>query len=288
MTLGDLLAADAQRLLRRHQVTIAWLDLLQPVIERNATRAARSDRFERHEAIPGQPRRPLLQPDSPDEPEPGQPVPPLVRDQLRPVVGPGVELARIHTDDQSDAIARSQHADAVTLGRDIHFRSGSFDPHSPAGLGLLAHELTHVTQGEAGGEEHRARAVEQHVARSAVAPAAAQAYTPLAPFTAFNAPASPVPSALPVSPALSIAPVSPAALLPVHPMPASARTAQEPRAIPGLPSSGGVAMAADTDRPPATDPPRSIAPAEPNLDRLKQTLYRDIMSRIRVEFERGA
>jgi hypothetical protein len=265
MTLGDLLAVEAQRLMRRHQCTIGWLDLLQPVIERNTTRAERSDRFERHEAVPGPPRRP---PSAMDD-QPARPVPPLVRDQLRSVVGPGVDLARIHTDDRSDAYARSHHADAVTTGRDIYFRSGSFAPHSPAGLGLLAHELTHVAESERPGAdwtpeetEHLARATEQRVARSAVSPVAAQAYTRPAP----SAPSAASTPELPVTP-------------------------RNTQAIPGLPNTGANhlrPMHADTDRPPATDPPRSMAPAEPNLDRLKQTLYRDIMSRIRVEFERGA
>jgi hypothetical protein len=268
MTLGDLLAVDMQRLMRRHQSTIAWLDLLQPVLERNTARAERSDQFERREAVPGPPHR---RPQAMDD----QPVPPLVRDQLRSVVGPGVDLARIHTDDRSDAYARSHHADAVTTGRDIYFRSGSFAPHSPAGLGLLAHELTHVAESERPGAdwtpeetEHLARATEQRVARSAVSPVAAQAYTrpdPLAPST---------PSAAPMNP------MNPTPGLPVT-----------PQNTPGLPNTGANhlrPMHADTDRPPATDPPRSMAPAEPNLDRLKQTLYRDIMSRIRVEFERGA
>jgi hypothetical protein len=267
MTLGDLLAVDMRRLMRRHQSTIAWLDLLRPVLERNTARAERSDRFERREAVPGPPhRRPSAMGDQPD-----RPVPPLVRDQLRSVVGPGVDLARIHTDDRSDAYARSHHADAVTTGRDIYFRSGSFAPHSPAGLGLLAHELTHVAESERAGAddgtEHLARAIEQRVARSAVSPVAAQAYPP---------------------PAASAAPMASMARTPE---PASAPP-QDIQVVPGLPSPGANhhlrPMHADTDRPPATDPPRSMAPAEPNLDRLKQTLYRDIMSRIRVEFERGA
>jgi Domain of unknown function (DUF4157) len=273
MTLGDLLAVDMQRLIRRHQSTITWLDLLQPVLERNTARAERSDRFERHEAVPGQPQ--------------AVPVPPLVRDQLRSVVGPGVDLARIHTDDRSDAYARSHHADAVTTGRDIYFRSGSFIPHSPAGLGLLAHELTHVAESERPGadwtratsdgtrrEEHLARATEQRVARSVVSPVAAQAYPP---------PAAPMP-ANPMDPINSTP--GPASATPSNP-----QVTQNTQAVPGLPNPGANhlrPMHADTDRPPATDPPRSMAPAEPNLDRLKQTLYRDIMSRIRVEFERGA
>jgi len=302
-TLGDLLAVDAQRLVRRHQSTIAWLDLLQPVIKRNTTRAERSDRFERREAVPGQPhRRPRLQPaphtpgDEPmadDQPSPGQPVPPLVRDRLRSVVGPQVDLARIHADDRSDDVARSHHADAVTTGRDIYFRSGSFAPQSPAGLGLLAHELTHVAESERPGadwtrstsdggrrEELLARAAEQRVARSVVSPVAAQAYAmPAVPMPAVPMPAVPMP-AVPM----------PAVLHAAGPGPASA-TLHETQAAPALPVPGADrlrSMRADTDRPAATDLPPPMAPAEPNLGRLRATLFRDIMSQLRVEFERGA
>lgn len=36
--------------------------------------------------------------------------------------------------------------DGVTLGPRIHFRAGAYDPHSAAGIELLAHELVHVRQ----------------------------------------------------------------------------------------------------------------------------------------------
>ena len=35
---------------------------------------------------------------------------------------------------------------AFTSGRDIFFRAGAYDPDSPAGSRLLAHELAHVEQ----------------------------------------------------------------------------------------------------------------------------------------------
>lgn len=38
---------------------------------------------------------------------------------------------------------------AITLGRTIHFRQvESYDPHTPKGLALLAHELKHIEQYE--------------------------------------------------------------------------------------------------------------------------------------------
>ncbi|KXF83033.1 eCIS core domain-containing protein [Enterovibrio coralii] len=53
---------------------------------------------------------------------------------------------RIHTDTKADTAARSIYARAYTLGSDIVFRKGEFNPHSFEGRHLLAHELTHVIQ----------------------------------------------------------------------------------------------------------------------------------------------
>jgi hypothetical protein len=282
-TLADVLTDDMQRLWRRHRPVIAWLDLLQPVIKRNAARAQGGDRFERRDAVPGRPRRtpavppqdqPLTEGEAPRGGEPvtraGEPVPPAVRDRLRSVIGPEIELARVHTDRQSDAFARALRADAVTVDKDIYFRSGSFAPQSPAGLGLLAHELTHVTQSGRPGaewaratpdgvrrEEQLARSSEQSVARAAVSPVAARAYA-----------------------------------APAGPSPAGPGPATSPGAVAAPGAATGRAdhlapMRADADRP-AADPAVPAVRATPDLERLRQTLFRDIMSRVRVEFERGA
>lgn len=37
-----------------------------------------------------------------------------------------------------------------TVGTDIHFSSGAYQPHTPAGQKLLAHELSHVVQQQQG------------------------------------------------------------------------------------------------------------------------------------------
>ena len=52
----------------------------------------------------------------------------------------------IHHDSAADVAAKSIDALAFTRGTDIYFRTGSYDPSSPAGKRLLAHELTHVAQ----------------------------------------------------------------------------------------------------------------------------------------------
>jgi len=57
---------------------------------------------------------------------------------------------RIHADPEADALNRGVAAVAFTVGSDIFFRAGAYQPHSAAGQHLLAHELTHVVQQRAG------------------------------------------------------------------------------------------------------------------------------------------
>lgn len=62
--------------------------------------------------------------------------------------GFGVDLAglRIHTGAEADGLSRSLRARAFTVGPDIFFRSGAFQPHCAGGRRLLAHEVTHALQ----------------------------------------------------------------------------------------------------------------------------------------------
>lgn len=53
---------------------------------------------------------------------------------------------RVHTDAKAVSSARAVDALAYTVGNDIVFDSGQYEPRSPQGRGLLAHELSHVIQ----------------------------------------------------------------------------------------------------------------------------------------------
>jgi outer membrane biosynthesis protein TonB len=67
--------------------------------------------------------------------------------------GVGVDFSgvRIHTDAAAAQAARATDARAFTVGQHVVFAPGQYAPESPAGRGLLAHELTHVVQqGQAG------------------------------------------------------------------------------------------------------------------------------------------
>lgn len=53
---------------------------------------------------------------------------------------------KIHTDTAAEKFSKELNAKAFTIGRDIYFDKGQFQPDTKAGQHLLAHELTHVVQ----------------------------------------------------------------------------------------------------------------------------------------------
>jgi len=57
---------------------------------------------------------------------------------------------RVHTDGQAAASAGAVNAQAYTVGNDIVFGGGRYDPASPTGQRTIAHELTHVVQQRSG------------------------------------------------------------------------------------------------------------------------------------------
>jgi len=68
------------------------------------------------------------------------------RQRVEPLFGTGFEQVRIHDDAASHAAARALRAHAFTVGQHVHFAAGRYAPHTPDGLHLLAHELTHTVQ----------------------------------------------------------------------------------------------------------------------------------------------
>ena len=61
-------------------------------------------------------------------------------------IGADFNAVRVHTDSQADRLNRSIQSRAFTTGPDVFFRQGEYQPSSPDGQRLLAHELTHVVQ----------------------------------------------------------------------------------------------------------------------------------------------
>lgn len=68
------------------------------------------------------------------------------RDRMETAFGADFSGVRLHTDAQADALNRTLNARAFTTEQDIFFRQGAYNPDSPDGQELLAHELTHVVQ----------------------------------------------------------------------------------------------------------------------------------------------
>lgn len=76
----------------------------------------------------------------------GRPLRDEHRAALEPVIGRSLNDVRIHSGDAAAVMAQRFGADAFTVGRDVYFARGKFDPWSPRGHALLAHELVHVRQ----------------------------------------------------------------------------------------------------------------------------------------------
>jgi hypothetical protein len=52
----------------------------------------------------------------------------------------------VHTGDKADSLSQQLQAKAFTVGNDIFFREGEYNPGSGEGQELISHELTHVVQ----------------------------------------------------------------------------------------------------------------------------------------------
>ncbi|MBA3395782.1 MAG: DUF4157 domain-containing protein [Deltaproteobacteria bacterium] len=67
-------------------------------------------------------------------------------------LGADLSGVRVHTGEASAAANDAVGAKAYTMGNDIHFGAGQYDPSSPGGEHLLAHEVAHTVQ-QAGGAQ---------------------------------------------------------------------------------------------------------------------------------------
>lgn len=256
-TLGESLSREVRQMGQRHLPRIDWVELLHLLIDRTTSRPSPSDgRFQRTEAgtqVPPVPRDKLAPVAEEEQPEAGRELSGLTREHLRQLLGRGAEELRVHEGSDADRFSRQNRADAVTVGRDVYFRKGRFQPEEPRGFALLAHEATHVveamtpgaswrraTQAGVAEEESRALAREQQLLTWQRQLPPAQERSAVAASTLEASTTSPV---------------------------------QRP-------------MKAEADRAPVAP---AAAPSQgPSMDEIRKTLYRDILNQIRVEFERGA
>jgi hypothetical protein len=80
----------------------------------------------------------------------GSPLDSQTRGFMEERLGSDFGDVRVHTGAGADESARSINAQAYTVGTDVVFQSGKYEPDSDSGRHMLAHELTHVVQQKAG------------------------------------------------------------------------------------------------------------------------------------------
>jgi len=78
--------------------------------------------------------------------EGGRPLPDSTRSFFESRFGYDFSGVRVHTDSQADDVSRKLNAQAFTIGPNVFFAGGRYEPHTTQGKWLLAHELTHTVQ----------------------------------------------------------------------------------------------------------------------------------------------
>ncbi|MEZ4638279.1 MAG: DUF4157 domain-containing protein [Caldilineaceae bacterium] len=76
----------------------------------------------------------------------GRPLDDGVRGGMESGFGTDFGGVRVHTDSHADTLNRALNARAFTVGSDIFFKGGEYNPGNSGGKQLLAHELTHTIQ----------------------------------------------------------------------------------------------------------------------------------------------
>ena len=86
----------------------------------------------------------------------GDSLPANTQQEMSSAFGYDFSTVRIHTNSEAASLSNELGAHAFTLGKDVYFNRGKFNPGTHDGKRLLAHELTHVVQ--QGGGIHKKEA----------------------------------------------------------------------------------------------------------------------------------
>ncbi|GAB3024182.1 eCIS core domain-containing protein [Natronobiforma cellulositropha] len=78
--------------------------------------------------------------------QPGKPLEGSVREEMEQRMGDSFSDVQLHTGPEAAKAASALEARAFTTGNHVVFNRGEYDPESPEGKYLLAHELAHVRQ----------------------------------------------------------------------------------------------------------------------------------------------
>jgi hypothetical protein len=77
---------------------------------------------------------------------PGQPLDATTRSLMEARFGMDFGGVRVHTNEQAAASAKAVNARAYTVGQNVVFGAGEYEPNTLSGRRLLAHELSHTLQ----------------------------------------------------------------------------------------------------------------------------------------------
>lgn len=76
----------------------------------------------------------------------GSPLPEATRNKVEPHLNADLSLVRVHTNSQAAAMSEALGAQAFTNQNHIYFNQGKYNPETPSGVQLIAHESTHTVQ----------------------------------------------------------------------------------------------------------------------------------------------
>jgi hypothetical protein len=76
----------------------------------------------------------------------GQPMDGITQTAMESSFGADFSAVRVHANSQAVQMSQQLNAHAFTVGNDIFFNQGRYQPSTKEGAGLLAHELTHTVQ----------------------------------------------------------------------------------------------------------------------------------------------
>lgn len=89
----------------------------------------------------------------------GAPLPTHIQRQFEDSLGADLSGVRVHSGSESQEATHAVGAKAYTVGNDIHFAAGKYQPDDPSGMHLLAHEVAHTVQ-QSGGAQRRQNKLE--------------------------------------------------------------------------------------------------------------------------------
>jgi hypothetical protein len=97
---------------------------------------------------------------------PGRPLDPSLQQDMGQRFGHDFSRVRIHTGVEAERSARDVNANAYTVGQNVVFASGQYEPREQRGRHLVAHELTHVIQQSGSMTPYVARSVDDWLSSS--------------------------------------------------------------------------------------------------------------------------